>query len=67
MVMSEQKKSTLDSSSSSQVWGQLGADCQSQVIRLMAQLAYNWLMVQFDRTEKEQHDAKPIGRTQNPT
>jgi hypothetical protein len=65
--MSEQKRSTPDSSSYSQVWEQLGADRQSQVIRLMAQLAFNWLMVQFDRAEKEAHDVKPIGRAQSPT
>ena len=65
--MSEQKRSTPGSSSSSLVWEQLGADRQSQVIRLMAQLAFNWLMVQFDRAEKGAHDVKSIGRTQSPT
>ena len=65
--MSEQKKSTPGSSSSSQVWEQLGADSQAQVIRLMAQLAFNWLMVQFDWPKKEEHDVKPIGRAQSPT
>jgi hypothetical protein len=64
--MSEQKQSP-GSSSYSQVWEQLGADRQAQVIRLMAQLAFNWLMVQFDRPKKEVHDVKSIGRTQSPT
>ena len=65
--MSEQNRSSPGSRSSAQVWAQLGADRQSQVIRLMAQLAFNWLMVQFDRAEKEAHDVKPIGRAQSPT
>lgn len=65
--MSEQQQSIPGSSSYAQVWEQLGADRQAQVIRLMAQLAFNWLMVQFDRPKKEAYDVKSIGRTQSPT
>lgn len=65
--MSEQNRLSPGSHSCAQVWAQLGADRQSQIIRLMAQLAFNWLMVQFDGPEKEVHDVKPIGRAQNPT
>jgi hypothetical protein len=65
--MSEQKRPTPGSGSCAQVWEQPGADRQTQVIRLMAQLAINWLMVQFDGAEKEAYDVKPTGRAQSPT
>ena len=45
--MSEQNRSSPGSRSCAQVWAQLGADRQNQIIRLMAQLAFNWLMVQL--------------------
>ncbi len=59
--MVEQKGNSLSCSSLSQVWGQLKSERQRQAIRLMAQLAFNLLMTQFEGSQKEEKNDKPIG------
>ena len=63
--MVEQKRTSPSSSVLLQVWVQLGSERQRQVIRLMAQLAFNLLMAPPDGPQKEEKDVKPIGRTQS--
>jgi len=65
--MVEQKGTSPSSNSLPQVWEQLRSECQRQTIRLMAQLAFNLLMAQFDGPQKEEKNVKPIGRTQSTT
>ena len=65
--MVEQKGTSPSSSSLPQVWGQLRSERQRQAIRLMAQLAFNLLMAQFEEPQKEEKNVKPIGRTQSRT
>ena len=65
--MVEQNRTSPSSSVLPQVWVQLGAERQRQVIRLMAQLAFNLLMAPPDGPRKEDKDVTPIGRTQNPS
>ncbi len=63
--MVEQKGTSPSCSSLPQVWGQLRSERQKQAIRLMAQLAFNLLMAQFEGPGKEKKNVEPIGRTQS--
>jgi hypothetical protein len=67
MIMAEQKGTSPTYNSLPQVWEQLGSERQRQVTRLMAYLAFNLLMAQFDGSQKEEKDVKPIGPAQNPS
>jgi hypothetical protein len=63
--MCEKKGATPSASSSLQVWSQLGADRQAQIVRLMTQLAINLLMAQLEGSRKEEQHVKPISRAQS--
>jgi len=45
-----------------QVWVRLAADCRERAIRLMAQLAFNLVVVQAESPIKESDHAIPIDR-----
>jgi hypothetical protein len=52
--------------SPAQVWTLLAADCRAQVIRLMAQLAFNLVAAQSDSPVKESNHVIQPKHTQNP-
>lgn len=55
--MSLQSSLTNPFVSPAQVWTRLAADLQRRAIRLMAQLAFNFVAAQCDSPIKESHDA----------
>ena len=63
--MIAQKGRSPRSSSLPPVWIELGSERQTQAIQMMAQLAFNVLMAQFEGRQKEEKNVKPIGRTQS--
>jgi hypothetical protein len=52
--------------SPAQVWARLAVDCRAQVIRLMAQLAFNLVAAQSDSPVKESNHVIQPEHTQNP-
>ena len=48
------------------VWSRLTTDRQAHAIRLMAQLAFNLVLAQFDLPVKEFDYVKPTDHTKNP-
>jgi hypothetical protein len=65
--MTDQPASTERHVAPVHVWTRLAADRQARAIRLMAQLAFNLVLAQFDLPVKEFDYVEPTGHTQNPT
>ncbi len=48
-----------------QVWGRLSVDRRTRALRLMTQMAFQYVTVQFDQHRKESEHVRPIRAKQN--